>query len=82
VGSVDKLGGWDTSKATALSASGYTSSNPVWTVTIALTPGQAIEYKYLVVNTDGSIVWEADPNHSYTIPTGCTATATKSDTFQ
>ncbi|KAI3323679.1 carbohydrate-binding module family 20 protein [Xylariaceae sp. AK1471] len=82
VGSVDKLGVWDTSKATTLSASQYTSSNPVWTVTIALTPGQAIQYKYIVVNTDGSIVWEADPNHSYTIPTGCTATATKSDTFQ
>ena len=81
-GNTSQLGNWDTSKAVALSASQYTSSNPVWTGTISLTPGQAIQYKYIVVNTDNSVVWEADPNRAYTIPTGCTATASKSDTWQ
>ncbi|GAP83733.1 putative glucoamylase [Rosellinia necatrix] len=82
VGNNDKLGNWDTSKATALSASQYTSSNPIWSGTISLSPGQAIQYKYIVVNTDGSVVWEADPNRSYTVATGCTATAARSDTWQ
>ncbi|KAI8634097.1 family 15 glycosyl hydrolase [Xylariaceae sp. FL1651] len=82
VGDSATLGAWDTSKAIALSAAQYTSSNPLWSVTITLPAGQAIQYKYIVVNTDGSIVWEADPNHSYTVPTGCSTTATKSDTWQ
>ncbi|KAI0112247.1 glycoside hydrolase family 15 protein [Nemania sp. FL0031] len=81
-GSVDQLGNWDTSKAIALSASSYTSSNPIWTGTINLTPGQAVQYKYIVQNTDGSITWEADPNRAYTVATGCTATAARSDTWQ
>ncbi|KAL7624358.1 glycoside hydrolase 15 protein [Parahypoxylon ruwenzoriense] len=81
-GNIDALGNWDTSKAVALSASSYTSSNPLWTVTISLPAGRAIQYKYIVVNTDGSVVWEADPNHSYSIPSGCSSAATKSDTWQ
>ncbi|KAI1172351.1 family 15 glycosyl hydrolase [Nemania sp. FL0916] len=81
-GSVDKLGAWDTSKAVALSASQYTSSNPVWSGTISLSPGQAIQYKYILVNTDGSITWENDPDRSYTVPSGCTSTASRSDTWQ
>ncbi|KAI1745469.1 family 15 glycosyl hydrolase [Xylaria scruposa] len=81
VGNTNQIGNWDTSKAIALSASQYTSSNPVWSGTVSLTPGQAIQYKYIVVNTDGSVTWEADPNRSYSIPT-CTTTAQKSDTWQ
>ncbi|KAI1815674.1 family 15 glycosyl hydrolase [Poronia punctata] len=82
VGDIQALGAWDTDEAVALSAGNYTSSNPVWTVTITLKPGQAIEYKYIVVNTDGSVVWEADPNHSYKVAAGCSATATRTDKWQ
>ncbi|KAI5864245.1 carbohydrate-binding module family 20 protein [Durotheca rogersii] len=82
VGDIAALGNWDTSRAIALSASSYTSSNPLWQVTITLPAGQAIQYKYIVVNTDGSITWEADPNHFWNVPTGCSATATKSDSWQ
>ncbi|KAI0541639.1 glycoside hydrolase family 15 protein [Xylaria digitata] len=82
VGNNDKLGNWDTSKAIALSASQYTSSNPIWSGTITLTPGQSLQYKYIVVNTDNSVTWEADPNRSYSVPTGCTSTASKTDTWQ
>lgn len=82
VGNVAALGNWDTSKAVALDASSYTSSNPLWKGTVTLPAGQAIQYKYIVVNTDGSVTWEADPNHSYTVPKTCATTATKSDTWQ
>ncbi|KAI1111228.1 family 15 glycosyl hydrolase [Nemania sp. NC0429] len=81
VGSVDKLGNWDTGKAIALSASSYTSSNPIWTGTVSLSSGQVVQYKYIVVNSDGSVVWEADPNRSYSAPL-CAASATESDTWQ
>ncbi|KAI1381523.1 carbohydrate-binding module family 20 protein [Hypoxylon crocopeplum] len=82
VGNIAALGSWDTSKAVTLSASSYTSSNPLWKVTITLPAGQAIEYKYIVVNTDGSISWEADPNRSYTVPRTCATTSTKTDTWR
>ncbi|KAI0412087.1 family 15 glycosyl hydrolase [Xylaria grammica] len=83
VGNVDKLGNWDTSKAVALSASQYTSSNPVWSGSISLSTGQAIQYKYIVVNTDGSVTWEADPNRAYSVAaSGCESTATKTDVWQ
>jgi alpha-amylase len=79
-GSISQLGTWDPTKAVLLSASGYTSSNPVWQGTITLPVGTSFQYKF-VKKTSGSstVTWESDPNRSYTVPTGCvgsTATAT------
>ena len=83
VGSIPQLGSWDTSKAIYLSASSQSSdNNPLWTTTVNMPPGTSFQYKYILFNTDGSIVWEQDPNHSYTVPTSCSAPATKSDTWQ
>ncbi|KAI1863995.1 uncharacterized protein JN550_009274 [Neoarthrinium moseri] len=82
VGSIPALGSWDTSKAVAFSASSYTSSNPIWTGSVTLPAGTAIQYKYIVVNTDGSVTWEADPNRSLTIAASCSSTSSRSDTWQ
>ncbi|KAL4723319.1 hypothetical protein ACLX1H_009809 [Fusarium chlamydosporum] len=82
VGNIAALGNWDTSKAVALSASDYTSSNPVWKTTISLQAGQAIQYKYINVKKDGSVTWEKDPNRTYTVPKTCATNATKSDKWQ
>ncbi|KAK7948327.1 Glucoamylase [Apiospora aurea] len=82
VGNIPALGNWDTSKAVALGASQYTPNNPVWSVSITLAAGQALQYKYIVVNTDGSVTWEADPNHAYTVPQGCATQTSKSDSWQ
>ncbi|KAJ2902861.1 hypothetical protein MKZ38_000055 [Zalerion maritima] len=74
-GSIDELGSWDTSSAPALDASGYTSDNPLWTLTLSpgLAPGESFEYKFIVVDSDGGVSWEADPNREYTVPTTCDA---------
>ncbi|KAK2677480.1 Glucoamylase [Fusarium oxysporum f. sp. vasinfectum] len=82
VGNIAALGNWDTSKAVALSASDYTSSNPVWKATISLAAGQSIQYKYINVKKDGSLTWEKDPNRTYTVPKTCATNATKSDKWQ
>ncbi|CAF3492262.1 unnamed protein product [Fusarium graminearum] len=82
VGNIPALGNWDTSKAVALSASDYTSSNPVWKATISLTAGQDIQYKYINVKKDGSVTWEKDPNRTYTVPKTCATKATKTDKWQ
>jgi hypothetical protein len=73
-GSISQLGSWSTDKAVALSATGYTASNPLWTTTIDLPAGTTFEYKFIKKETDGSIIWESDPNRSYTVPTGCSGT--------
>ncbi|KAM0226948.1 hypothetical protein ACHAPO_011936 [Fusarium lateritium] len=82
VGNIPALGNWDTSKAVALSASDYISSNPVWKATISLAAGQDIQYKYINVKKDGSVTWEKDPNRTYTVPKTCATKATKTDKWQ
>jgi len=82
VGSSAQLGSWDTSKAVALNANQYSSSNPVWSGTLNFSAGQSTQYKYIVVNNDGTVTWEADPNRTYSAPSSCSSTASKSDTWQ
>ncbi|KAJ5358240.1 hypothetical protein N7541_005398 [Penicillium brevicompactum] len=74
-GSISQLGSWDASSAIALSASSYTSSNPLWQATITLPVGAVFQYKF-IQKTSGSttVTWESDPNRSYTVPSGCSGT--------
>lgn len=70
-GSIAQLGSWAASSAVALSSSAYTTSNPLWAVTVSLPVGTALQYKFIKKESDGSVVWESDPNRSYTVPAGC-----------
>ncbi|EEB90215.1 hypothetical protein MPER_11606 [Moniliophthora perniciosa FA553] len=58
VGSVAQLGNWAPASAIALSSANY----PQWSVTINLPANTAVEYKFIRKETDGSVVWESDPN--------------------
>lgn len=77
-----QLGNWATGSAVALSAAQYSSSNPLWTVTVDLPPGTVVKYKFIKVETDGAVVWEADPNHTYTAPVGCATAVAVNDSWQ
>ena len=81
-GSIPPLGNWDPSSAVQLNGDDYTSENPVWKASVDLSAGVEFEYKFIVKGTDGSLTWEADPNHTYTVPTGCSTAVTASGTFQ
>jgi hypothetical protein len=81
-GDVAALGDWDTSDAMALSAADYTSSNPLWGRTISFAAGTVVEYKYINVASEGGVTWEADPNHTYTVPSTCATAVTVSNTWQ
>lgn len=82
-GSNAQLGYWDTSKAVPLSADQYTSSNPLWHVTVDFPAGSSFQYKYIRVESNGSIQWESDPNRWYTVPASCgSTTATENDTWR
>lgn len=69
VGSAPELGGWDVAKAPALSASAYAADDPLWSITVPMrADGAAVEYKYVNVQADGSVRWEADPNRRFMVP--------------
>lgn len=80
-GNTTQLGNWNVASAPALSAASYTSSNPVWTITLSLTAKQALQYKFVKVSSSGAITWESDPNRAYTVP-ACQASAAVSSTWQ
>ncbi|KAK4216172.1 Six-hairpin glycosidase-like protein [Rhypophila decipiens] len=83
VGSIPALGNWNAGNAILLSASAYTSSNPTWSMTVAIPRGTSFSYKFIKVNSDNSVTWEADPNRSWTVPSSCsTTTASLSDSFR
>ncbi|KAL9108191.1 MAG: hypothetical protein Q9227_007046 [Pyrenula ochraceoflavens] len=81
-GSIPPLGNWDPSVALQLQATNYTSDNPLWQVTVDLSAGVSFEYKFIKKEADGTLNWEADPNHTYTVPTGCSTAVTAKGTFQ
>ncbi|GJE98243.1 glycoside hydrolase family 13 protein [Phanerochaete sordida] len=64
VGSLPQLGSWAPESALPLASAGY----PNWTVAVALPPDTGFEYKFVRKGTDGSVVWESDPNRSATTP--------------
>jgi laccase len=83
VGSISQLGDWDPNRAIFLSASSrYTDDNPLWSTTVNMPPGTSFQYKYILFDINGNVVWEQDPNHSYTVPTSCSSPATQSDSWQ
>jgi glucoamylase len=82
VGDIDALGNWDPNAAVPLEASRYTSTNPLWKTTLKLKAGEIFQYKYINVGQDGSIRWEADPNHTYTVPANCATAVVRTDKWQ
>ncbi|WPJ58090.1 hypothetical protein SMAC4_08465 [Sordaria macrospora] len=78
-GNTAALGNWNTANAVTLGASQYTSSNPLWYASVNLAPGSVVLYKFIKVSSSGTVSWESDPNHTYTVP--CAA-ATVSSTWR
>jgi alpha-amylase len=72
VGSIPALGSWSPGSAIPLSAATY----PIWSATVTLPPSTGFQYKYLKKNPDGAVIWESDPNRSFTTPAGGAVTLT------
>ncbi|KAF8603081.1 glycoside hydrolase [Ceratobasidium sp. AG-I] len=64
VGSISQLGTWTAASAIAMSSAAY----PTWAVTVSLPASTTFEYKYIRKTSTGTVVWESDPNRSYTTP--------------
>jgi glucoamylase len=81
-GDVSILGNWNTNDAVPLSAIDYTDADHLWDGTISFSAGTVIQYKYINVATDGSVTWEADPNHTFTVPATCATAVTVNNIWQ
>ncbi|KAH6622192.1 glucoamylase/glucan 1,4-alpha-glucosidase-like protein [Boeremia exigua] len=81
-GQLTELGNWSPNSARALSASKYTSSDPLWTADIDLPASTVFEYKYIRKTSAGAVVWESDPNRRFTTSAGCGSSITVSDTWR
>lgn len=82
-GSIAQLGSWAPASGIALSSADYSSTDNLWFATIDLPAGTTFEYKYLIVEASGTVVWETGDNRSYTVPATCgVTTATEDDTWQ
>lgn len=75
-GSVFGLSNWEPSYSVALSSANY----PTWSVTVTLPAGTAVQYKYIRKETDGSVVWESDPNNGFTTPSS--GSTTRNDSWR
>lgn len=47
IGNTDDLGAWDIDNALPMSAGGYTSERPLWSVSAYLAAGEAVTYQYV-----------------------------------
>ncbi len=79
VGDAPELGFWDPAKARPLS---WVNSN-TWSGDVYFTDYskcRTVQYKYIVKNPDGSVIWEGGSNHTRTLP--CSGTAAFNDNWQ
>lgn len=77
VGNTAALGNWSPASAVALSSASY----PVWTATVNLPAGTAVQYKY--IKKEGSTVtWESDPNRTRTTPSASPCSVTWTDSWR
>ncbi|KAG8848642.1 hypothetical protein FRB96_001049 [Tulasnella sp. 330] len=76
VGSISQLGAWSPQSGIAMSASAY----PLWTASVSLPPDTTFTYKYVRKEVNGTIVWESDPNRSWT--TGSSGLVSTADTWR
>jgi hypothetical protein len=50
-----------------LSASSYTSSNPLWTGTVNLPANSEVAYKFIRVSSSGGVTWESGDDRTLAV---------------
>jgi glycosidase len=66
-GNTVELGNWGTTFQTAIGPM-LDPNYPNWFLNVALPAGQTVQFKFIDIQANGSVVWEGGSNHSYTVP--------------
>lgn len=81
VGSTADLGNWDVANGYPLNSGDYTSARPLWDLTVALTAGETISYKYVrQEDCSQAYIYEAE-NRTLVIPPCGGAAVTTEDAW-
>ncbi len=74
VGSVPELGSWNTANAVLLSPTNY----PTWDGTVNMSGGTAVAYKYVKIDSNGTVTWQSGGNQLLTSACGGSIAVTDS----
>lgn len=74
-GNTVELGNWGTTFQTAIGPM-LDPNYPSWFLNVSLPAGQTVQFKFIDVEANGTVVWENGSNHSYTVPTSGTGSYT------
>ncbi|HLO04905.1 MAG TPA: alpha-amylase family glycosyl hydrolase [Symbiobacteriaceae bacterium] len=74
-GNIPELGNWSTDKAVAIGPM-LTPNYPNWFITASVPAGTAIQFKFFKLTAGGVVTWENGSNHTYTVPSSGTGSAT------
>jgi glycosidase len=66
-GNVVELGNWGTTFSTAVGPMN-TPNYPNWFINTSVPAGTTIQFKFIKIKADGTVVWENGANHTYTVP--------------
>jgi glycosidase len=78
-GNTVELGNWGTTFQTAIGPM-LDPNYPDWFLNVSLPAGQTVEFKFIMIGSDGSVVWESGANHTFAVPT--TGTSAVNVTWQ
>jgi len=76
--SVPELGSWNVTKALMLTGSSGADISTNWQGTAKILSGTQVSYKFIKLQTDGTPVWEDDPNRDFQTPSTCGRSTTGS----
>lgn len=67
-GSTVELGKWSTSRDTSVGPM-LPPNYPNWFINMSMPAGATIEFKFIKIESNNNVTWEAGSNHTYTVPT-------------
>jgi glycosidase len=70
-GNTVELGNWGTTFQTAIGPM-LNPNYPNWFLNVSLPAGQTVQFKFIDIQANGSVVFENGSNHTYTVPTSGT----------
>ncbi|HXZ81812.1 MAG TPA: alpha-amylase family glycosyl hydrolase [Terriglobales bacterium] len=70
-GDTVELGNWNTTWDGAVGPM-LAPHYPDWFLNVGVPAGRTIQFKFIKIAANGTVTWEAGPNHSYTVPTSGT----------
>lgn len=74
-----EIGSWQTTTTTAIGAA-FDPNYPNWFVMASVPACYTMQYKFIIIRSDGSVQWENGSNHTYTAP--CSGTGYNNVTWQ